>query len=79
MSAALRVNDLVARINEIIGEDINLAISRAELQNPTPKIVAIENTFVENNIPLVKSVNKMAMMQLPIKDFSAKISVLPMP
>ena len=39
MSAALRVNDLVARINEIIGEDINLAISRAELQNPTPKIV----------------------------------------
>ena len=49
------------------------------LTNPTPKIVAIENTFVENNIPLVKSVNKMAMMQLPIKDFSAKISVLPMP
>ena len=49
------------------------------LTNPTPKIVAIENTFEENNIPLVKSVNKMAMMQLPIKDFSAKISVLPMP
>ena len=49
------------------------------LTNSTPKIVAIENTFEENNIPLVKSVNKMAMMQLPIKDFSAKISVLPMP
>ena len=49
------------------------------LTNPIPKMVAIENTFVENNIPLVKRVNKMAMTQLPIKDFRARISVLPIP
>ena len=49
------------------------------LTNPMPKMVAIENTFVGNNIPFVKRVDKMPMMQLPIKDFRARKSVLPMP
>ena len=45
--------------SSIIGSFLMVIIKKKEdntnpLTNPTPKIVAIENTFEENNIPLVK-------------------------
>ena len=49
------------------------------LIKPIPKIVAIEKTLFWNNIPKLNKVNKVPMIQLPIKDFKANKLVFPSP